>query len=93
MKTIIIPAKMSNTGSIYDIASQHYDIEIPMPDNFIYVVILPSYYNAGYTRHKSAGAAIRQYKKLSRDGYQGVTILNRDGKEMIVNFNDELTEA
>lgn len=84
MTTITIESKMSGTGSIHDIASEHYDIEINMGEAFQYAVVMPSYYNATPTHHKTEGAAIKQYERLSRDDYEGVTILNRAGDEMII---------
>lgn len=83
-KQITIPAKMSNTGNIYDIASDNYDIVISMGEHFQYAVCLPSYYNTPATRHRTEQAAIAQYKKLVRDEYLGAVILDRDGDEMLV---------
>lgn len=70
MKTIyIIPAKISNTGSIYDIADID-DRRIIFAKDCLYAVVLSSYYaGKGYTTHKTAAAAIAKSKKLSRDGY------------------------
>lgn len=87
MTTITIDQKMSNTGSIYDIASDCYDRVINMGKDFEFAVVLPSYYGDVSSRHKSSGAAISQYEKLTREGYQGVTILNRAGDEMIIHHH------
>lgn len=70
MKTLIIPKKMSNSGNIYDLASNLYDREIKFKEGEKFAVILPSYYGGkGYTIHKSADSAIRQAKKLWKQGY------------------------
>lgn len=78
MKKVIIPQKMSGTGTIHDIASQHYDREIKFPKGAQYAVVLASYYGGkGYTTHASESATIqadRRQKEFSRqiigvDGY------------------------
>lgn len=66
MKKVIIPQKMSNTGSIHDIASQHYDREIKFPKGAKYAVVLASYYGGkGYTTHASESATIQADKRQS----------------------------
>jgi hypothetical protein len=77
--TITIESKISNTGSIYDLESEHYDITIKMGKSYQYIVILPSYFNATPTRHRTAGGALREYHKLARLGYTQQVILDRDG--------------
>lgn len=78
MTTIIIPAKMSGTGSIHDLASPHYDREIEMPKNAEYAVVLADYYGGrGYTTHETWEAALEKSCKkhefshaiLDKDGY------------------------
>jgi hypothetical protein len=64
MKKVIIPQKMSNTGSIHDIASQHFDREIKFPKGAQYAVVLASYYGGkGYTTHASERATIQADKR------------------------------
>ena len=82
MPVITIATKQLNSGSIYDIASDAGDIEINMGSSFQYAVVLPSYYNADPTRHKTDYAAIKEHDKLTKQGYQGATILDRNGKTM-----------
>ena len=72
---LTIVQKMSNTGSIYDIASQHHDIVIDLSGAFAYAVVVPSYYNVPYTRHKTFAAAQRR-AHLMRD--YGPTILDKN---------------
>lgn len=67
MKKVIIPQKMSNTGSIHDIASEHFDREIKFPKGAMYAVVLSSYYGGkGYTTHASEQATI-QADRRNRD--------------------------
>jgi hypothetical protein len=71
MKKVIIPQKPSNTGSIHDIASQHYDREIKFPKGAKYAIVLASYYGGkGYTTHASEAATIqadRRQAEYSRE--------------------------
>jgi len=60
MKKVIIPQKMSGTGSIHDIASQHYDREIKFPKGAKFAVVLADYYGGrGHTTHTSETATIQ----------------------------------
>lgn len=66
MKKVIIPQKMSGTGSIHDIASQHYDREIKFPKGTKFAVVLADYYGGkGYTTHASESATIQADKRQS----------------------------
>lgn len=75
---LTIPAKMSNSGSIHDLANDQYDIEIPLCNKYIYVVAAPSYYNITPTRHRTQTGAVRAVRRLQNMGYTGVTIIDRD---------------
>lgn len=56
--TYTIPAKMSNSGTIHDIAAE-YDRDVVFAPGAKYAVVLASYYGGkGYTTHKTAAAAI-----------------------------------
>jgi hypothetical protein len=77
MKTIIIPQKMSGTGSIHDIASNLYDIKIPLRGDCQYAVGTAAYYNLDWTTHLTMDAAVRRARSLSRQGYHP-TILGAD---------------
>ena len=87
MSTITISSKTSNSGSIYDLASEHGDIEISMGNTFKYAVVIPSYYNGTTTRHKTEAAATKAYRKLTKEGYEGVTVLDLEGNEYYVQSN------
>ena len=91
---IIIEQKMSGTGTIYDLASEHYERKIKMGAAYNYAVVLPAYYNTRPSRHKTESAAIKAYGRYSKSNYAGVTILDRDGNEMIVGpSGDRLSRA
>ena len=87
MTTFTIQQKQSNTGSIYDIASDQYDRVIDFSNKYMFAVILPAYYNAKVTRHTTAENAIKMYKQLIKQGYQGVTLINKAGKRMAVEID------
>jgi len=82
METYTIPQKMSNTGSIHDIASDCYDREIKFAPGCQYAVILASYYGGkGYTTHRTLEAALRASHKVSDYSH---AIIDTDG-----NFYDD----
>ena len=86
MKTFIIPQKMSNTGSIHDIASDLYDREIKFPAGSRYAVVLASYYGGkGYTTHRTADGAIYKCKQLKCSR----SIIDLNGTEYCI-FGDKL---
>ena len=65
MTTYVIEQKMSNTGSIHDIASDCYDREIVFAPGCKYAVVLASYYGGkGYTTHRTQGAAIQASRRV-----------------------------
>lgn len=77
MKTVIIPQKMSSSGSIHDIASQHYDREIKFPEGTQYAVVLADYYGGkGYTTHQTELATMKADKK---NGEYSREIIGVDG--------------
>jgi hypothetical protein len=66
MKKIIIPQKQSGTGSIHDIASEHFDREIKFPKGSKFAVVLANYYGGkGYTTHATESATIQADKRQS----------------------------
>lgn len=75
MKKIIIPKKMSNTGSIHDIASQNGDREIKFPKGHQFAVVLASYYGGkGYSTHSSESATIQADKRHSDYSRQVISV-------------------
>jgi hypothetical protein len=87
MKKLIIPSKMSNTGTIYDISSDQYDREIKFPKNSKFAVVLPAYYGDHYTTHKLDHAAIAKCKLTN----QYCVIIDIDGNEYDIapGFNED----
>lgn len=82
MKKVIIPQKMSGTGTIHDIASQHCDREIKFPKGAEYAVVLADYYGGkGYTTHQSETATIQADKRNSEYSRQ---IIGVDGWPYLV---------
>jgi len=80
METYTIQQKMSNTGSIADLASDTMDREIQFRGQTVYAVIIPAYYGGkGYTTHVTAEAAAKEACKLNRQGYRNVTVIDKDG--------------
>lgn len=84
MKTYTIKQKMSNSGSIHDIASDQFDREIRFPDGCEYAVVLAAYYavgDKGYTTHRTAEAAIRRSKQISECSHK---IIDGYGNEYVI---------
>jgi len=80
--THTIPARMSGTGSIHDIASDMYDRDIIFAPGCIYAVVLAAYYGGkGYTTHRTEAAAIQAAK---RQADYSLTIIDRDGVEHVI---------
>lgn len=79
---VTLPRKMSGTGSIYDLNDDRWDISIRMRAYMHYIVILPAYFNARHSRHKTSRGALRAYDKLRREGYATACILDRDGQQI-----------
>lgn len=84
MKTYTIPAKMSGTGSIHDIASQHYDREIKFRKGCEYAIVWASYYGDIYKTFKSAEACA----KAARNIDDSFVIIDSDGNRYVSNYDD-----
>lgn len=85
MKRVIIPQKMSGTGMIHDIASEHYDREIKFPKGAKYAVVLASYYGGkGYTTHTTEQATIQADRRQSEYSRQ---IIGVDGHSYQVDMS------
>lgn len=86
MKTYTIKRKMSNTGSIHDIASDLFDRNIVFAPGCIYAVVKASYYGGkGYTTHKTASAAAKQSHKIA--DYSHV-IIDSEGNSYFAQFDN-----
>ena len=80
MIALTIPQKMSNSGSIHDIASDQFDRRIVFGTGCKYAVILASYYGGkGYTTHRTGAAAVKAYRATK--GYSRC-VLNAQGNEL-----------
>jgi len=75
---ITIPKKIGGTGSIYNIASDQYDIIIDMGKKYQYAVVTPAYYNIKPTRHTNLKLALDQAKRLHAKGYRNILLIDRD---------------
>ncbi|HWI50119.1 MAG TPA: hypothetical protein VNU45_18060 [Rummeliibacillus sp.] len=79
---LIIKQKQSNSGSIYDLASDMFDRVISLNRDHKYIVIVPAYYNMSSTRHKSEYQAGQAKDRLVRQGYEAVIVLDREGNQV-----------
>jgi len=80
MKSYTIRQKMSGTGSIHDIQSEHSDRVIEFRAGAKYAVVLAAYYGGkGYTTHQSEASACRMARRLS----YSYEIIDADGIEYI----------
>lgn len=76
----ILTIDQDDTRSIYDIASPNHSREIKFRTGAELAVILPSFYGKNiYSTHKTVKAAIKKYKQLRSQGYEGVVIADRNG--------------
>jgi hypothetical protein len=85
MTTYTIPQKMSNSGSIHDIASDMYDRDIVFAPGCKYAVVLASYYGGkGYTTHKTAEAAIKASRAQKEYSHE---VIDTDGNRYLVDYD------
>jgi hypothetical protein len=84
--TYTIPAKMSNTGSIHDLASDSCDREIKFGKDCKYAVVCAAYYGGkGYSTHKTEVAACKASRALGDYSHQ---IIDADGKRYMANYDE-----
>lgn len=76
----VLTLKQRESVSIYQLEHQHHDIEIRFAQGKEYAVVMPSYYNATPTTHSTLELAAKAAKKLIKQNYLGVTIIDSDGK-------------
>ena len=85
MTTYTIPQKMSNSGSIHDIASDTFDRDIVFAPGCKYAVVCASYYGGkGYSTHKTESAACKASRAL---GDYSHAIIDNTGAEYIANYD------
>jgi hypothetical protein len=86
MTTFTIPQKMSNSGSIHDIASDMFEREIVFAPSCKFAVVLASYYGGkGYTTHKTAAAAAAESHKQREYSH---TVIDTEGNEYSAYYGD-----
>ena len=62
----VIEQKQSGTGSIHDLASQHFDRDIVFGNGCKYAVVNAAYYGGtGYSTHRTKEAAIEASERIS----------------------------
>jgi len=83
MKTYTIPQKMSGTGTIHDIASQHYDREIKFREGCKYAIVWASFYGDIYKTFKTAEACAKAASKID----DSFTIIDSDGNRYLLNYD------
>jgi len=84
--TYTIPAKMSGTGSIHDLASDSHDREIKFNEGCKYAVVCSAYYGGkGYTTHKTEAAACKASRALGDYSHQ---IIDAVGKRYMANCDE-----
>ena len=76
---------MSGTGTIHDIASEHFDREIKFPKGHEYALVLASYYGGGglYYTAKTPKGLLRL---LDRHGEFSHVIMDSDGDYIDVDW-------
>lgn len=90
MTIYTIAQKMSNSGTIHDIASDMFDREIQFPAGHKYALVLASYYGGkGYTTHKTDAAV----SKASMATKYSHMIINADGNEFVTDWYGNLMSA
>lgn len=83
--TYTIPEKMSNTGSIHDLASDTHDREIKFRKDCKYAVVCAAYYGGkGYTTHKTDAAACKASLALGDYSHQ---IIDANGNRYMANYD------
>lgn len=88
--TYTIEQKMSNTGSIHDIASDTRSREIVFVNGAQYAVVLAAYYGGrGYSTHRTESAAAKAAKLNTS---YSLTVIDRAGREYYVNGNTLTTK-
>lgn len=88
MMLVFIPRKQGGSGSIRDLASDHYDRVIKFRKDCLFAVVEAAHFG-GYTTHRSAEAAISASIKSDCSH----AIIDRDGFILEVNHRDQLVRT
>lgn len=83
--TFTIPQKMSNSGTIHDIASDMFDRDIVFAPGCKFAVVLASYYGGkGYTTHKTDEAAIAASRRNDEYSHH---IIDAEGNKYVAGYD------
>lgn len=91
MRKFIISKKTDGTGSIHDLASEHFDRVIKVKANYNYFLVFAAYYGRGSLFFTSEDRLIKEYKRLNEMGYS-FKVFNADGQVLIfdgVGFSED----
>lgn len=84
-KTVVIEQKMSGTGTIHDLASEHFDRQIEFGKDGQYAIVLAAYYGNGnnYYIAKSKQEAIDLHERHNEFSH---AIIDRDGEPISIDW-------
>lgn len=83
MREFIIEQKMSNSGSIYDLASDTHHRLLKIRGNTAFFIVFPAYYSLAVRQFKTEHAAVAEYHKLIKKGYS-FKVFNADGEPQVL---------
>lgn len=92
MFVLTIAQKLSNSGSIYDLASDMFPRKIRFRKGERYAVLLPSFYNVAQRAAQDIEAAIAKFYRFVNAGYYGTRIIDRKGR-VLEPFGKRLVET
>lgn len=82
MRKFVIRRKTGGTGSIHDIASEHFGRVIRVKSNYNYFIVFAAYYGRGSLYFVNEDRLIKEYKRLDAKGYS-FRVFNADGQALI----------
>lgn len=86
MKTLTINAKMSNSGTIHDLASDMHDREIKFRGGMQYAVVDAAYYGGrGYTTHATKAAAAAESRRRSDYSHK---VIDCEGNQYVADWGE-----
>lgn len=81
MRKFIISKKAEGTGSILDLASEHFDRVIRVKSNYNYFIVFAAYYGRGSLFFTSEDRLSKEYKRLNDLGYS-FRVFNANGQAL-----------
>ena len=86
MKTVTINAKMSNSGTIHDLASDQFDRVIKFREPTRYAVVDAAYYGGrGYTTHATEAAAAAESRRRI---YYAHKVIDCEGNQYVADWGE-----